>query len=195
MHELVHYALYLKSFPNRAAALLAVDGQDESMKKIEADILLDMCREWHFVTRMEEDSELNKSLKKLCPYTRFASYRELMYGLQASGFRMNEDVRSLISAWYPRMAFSCNIETMFNHMEDCIKRATKTNKASMANMQALSIRAFSNRICKNEHAARTVSLLPEDFEGKEVRCIKPKVWRPDNFSGSFLARKQTTCPT
>ena len=57
----------------------------------------------------------------------------------------------------------------------------------MSNLQCLSIRAVSQKLTKDDpKSPHGISVRPEDCEGKDVRCLRQSVWRPDSFSGSFL---------
>ena len=86
------------------------------------------------------------------------------------------------------------MEQVFAAVEDGCKRGVKNLKASMANLQCLSIRAVEQKVTANEKRreagetdrARAVKLGVEDFEGSEVRALKASVWKPTSFSGRPL---------
>ncbi|CAE7403147.1 hemA [Symbiodinium sp. CCMP2592] len=185
--ELRQYKVYLQSSPHQAAALLAECDGGSAEQDTKNSILQAMKLEWGMVTEAENSMKFHRLMQSSCPHTKFVYYREVMSCFEKEGWVLNTSTEAFLRGWFPGLSSSCNVEQCFNHMEDSIKRASKANTASLANVQCLGIRAVANKICKGEKAAQAVNLSPEDFEGNEVRAIKPKVWRADTYINSTSA--------
>ena len=189
--ELRQYKVYLQSSPHQAAALLAECDGGSAEQDTKTSILQAMRLEWSLVIEAENSMKFHRLMQSSCPHTKFVYYREVMSSFEKEGWALNASTEALLRGWFPGLSSSCNVEQCFNHMEDSIKRASKANTASLANVQCLGIRAVANKICRGEKAAQAVNLSPEDFEGNEVRAITPKVWRADSYINSTSAYSES----
>ena len=192
--EMSMYVLYLRSSPARFAALLVDPKGDLQMAQVQDEIMKNIKQEWNTIVDMENKESSNLLLQQRCGFTKWVCYREPMTCLELEKWSMTEKAKALLLSWHPGLAFSANVEQVFAAVEDGCKRGVKNLKASMANLQCLSIRAVEQKVTANEKRreagetdrARAVKLGVEDFEGSEVRALKASVWKPTSFSGRPL---------
>ena len=188
LFELTMYARYLRSSPAKLALLvLPDDGAEHYQKQVQERVLQECQKEWQTILALEEHPVMNNVLKKLCPHTRFRCLREPLTCLEQHSFKMSDDVREMILAWHPKVSHSANVEGVFNGLEDTVKRAMKSNNPSLPNIQCSAIRAVHRKLCQGDASPQGVALAPPDFEGQEIRNIRPNVFKPESFQGS-------TCP-
>ncbi|CAE7186234.1 unnamed protein product, partial [Symbiodinium necroappetens] len=175
--EMSMYVLYLRSSPARFAALLIDPKGDLQTAKLQDELMKDMKKEWETIVRMENTESSNQLLQQRCSFTRWVCYREPMTCLELERWSMTDKAKALLLSWHPGLAFSANVEQVFAAVEDSSRRAVKNVKASMANLQCLSIRAVEQKVTAsdtqeeagNTDRARAIKLGVEDFEGNEVR--------------------------
>ncbi|CAE7273237.1 unnamed protein product [Symbiodinium sp. CCMP2592] len=174
--EMSMYVLYLRSSPARFAALL-VDPKDDLQKaQLQDEIMKSIKKEWKTIVEMENKEGSNRLLQQRCCFTRWECYREPMACLELEGWSMTEKAKAVLLSWHPGLAFSANVEQVFAAVEDSCKRGVKNLKASMSNLQCLSIRAVEQKVAANEKQQeagktdrpRAVKLGVEDFEGSEA---------------------------
>ncbi|CAE7840654.1 unnamed protein product [Symbiodinium sp. CCMP2592] len=174
------YVLYLRSSPARFAALLVDPKDDLQMAQVQDEIMKSIKLEWTTIVDMENKESSNQLLQQKCGFTRWLCYREPMSCLELEKWSMTDKAKALLLSWHPGLAFSANVEQVFAAVEDGCKRGVKNLKASMANLQCLSIRAVEQKVALNEKRQqagetdrpRSVKLGVEDFEGSEVRALK-----------------------
>ena len=194
--ELVHYALHLQNAPMSACAL-AVDGCTAPELETQKQILSSLQAEWRMVLGLEAQARWNDFLAKNALYTHFMHYREILTCLEQNKWKINSETKSLIMAWHPAFNASANVESLFQSMEEAAKRASKHEKASLPNLQCLTVRALQKKILREEDADEPgrapcgISLSSEDWEGAEVRALKSSIWRPDSYSGSTVLKFKT----
>ena len=133
------------------------------------------------VIRLEAKACTQKLLADLCPHTLWQPYRELFSTLEMAAFQLSEDFLGLVQAYFPLLTQSANIEDVYSAMQDSVKRGTKAEKASASNLSAVAVRSLSQRLCNGEQKPTAVTLNDQDFVGREVRCLKTKLWTPDAF--------------
>ena len=182
--ELSIYALYLQSSPAMEAALLLPKPEKKQLQEAQAEVMRKSKLQWETVLAMEAKAPENALLRAMCPYTRYTNFREVLTVLEGADWTMTETATKVLKAWHPGLAFSANVEQVFNSLEDVCKRANKNARSSMPNLQCLSIRATGQKLCKGSPSPAGVELAPEDYEGKDIRSIKSSVWKPESFSGS-----------
>ena len=179
------YGLYLQSCPSKAAALIAHVEQGSREERTQSQIMSDMRQEWKWILQVEESSQMNAILRKWCPFLAHYQVREIHSVLMEEKWSFSERSKQLLLSWFPKYSFSSNIEDLFNSLEDGLRRGVKNNKTSLSNMQCIAIRSLQHKLADG-HSARTIELQSEDFEGNEIRAIKPRIWRPDSYAGSPL---------
>ena len=192
--EMSMYVLYLRSSPARFAALLIDPKGDLQTAKLQDELMKDMKKEWETIVQMENTESSNQLLQQRCSFTRWVCYREPMTCLELERWSMTDKAKALLLSWHPGLAFSANVEQVFAAVEDSSRRAVKNFKASMANLQCLSIRAVEQKVAAsdtqeeagNTDRARAIKLGVEDFEGNEVRALKASVWKPTSCTGRRL---------
>ncbi|CAE7852610.1 ASAH1, partial [Symbiodinium microadriaticum] len=183
--ELRQYKVYLQSSPHQAAALLVECDGGSAEQDTQNTILQAMKLEWSLVIEAENSMKLHRLMQSSCPHTQFVYYREVMSSFEKEGWVLSPSTEALLRAWYPGLSSSCNVEQCFNHMEDSMKRATKANSASLANVQCLGIRAVANKVCRGEKGAQAIALSPEDFEGNEAETDRGPHFRVDDILKNF----------
>lgn len=189
--ELVHYGLHLQSAPMSASAL-AVDGCTAPELETQNQILSCLQEEWAMVLGLEAEARWNDFLAKNALYTHFMHYREILTCFEQNKWKITLETKSLIMAWNPAFSSSANVESMFQSMEESTKRANKHEKASLPNLQCLTVRALQKKVLHKEdgeearRAPDGILLSSEDWEGAEVRALKGSIWRPDSYGGSTV---------
>ena len=178
--EMENYRCTLGSSPNSVAAFLA-QTPDVAFKAAHSRLLDDLRREWQMVIRLEAKACTQKLLADLCPHTLWQPYRELFSTLEMAAFQLSEDFLGLVQAYFLLLTQSANIEDVYSAMQDSVKRGTKAEKASASNLSAVAVRSLSQRLCNGEQKPTAVTLNDQDFVGREVRCLKTKLWTPDAF--------------
>ncbi|CAE7513660.1 unnamed protein product, partial [Symbiodinium natans] len=184
LFELQMYSIYLRTCPAKLALLVLDPAEEPSVKIVQNKVLMECRKEWETILSLEENANLNGVLRQLCPHTRYRCLREPLTCLEQTDFVVTEDAKLMILAWYPKVAHSANVEGIFNSLEDTIKRSMKSNNPSLPNIQCSAIKAVNHKLCQGENAASSISLGPPDFEGNEIRCIRPSVFRPESYQGS-----------
>ena len=187
IYELTLYALYLMSSPSQEAALVVATGDAPNLSTTQREILNRMRKTWELILELEGRAESNTYLRASCPHTRFFAFREMQTLLSEEKWQWNARTHALLHSWHPPLGLSANIEQVFNRMEDSTKRASKSNTASLCNLQCIAIRSVNRQIASGSNSPAPIELSTEDWEGKQVRNIKTSVWRPDAFSGSAPA--------
>lgn len=185
--ELEGYARHLRTAPHSCASLLASSTTPEGLLPAQRNLLQALQAEWSMVLRMEGKVSSADLLHQLCPYVLQQCYRELMSTLAAAGFRLTAECHQMLSAWYPGLSQSSNIEDVFKSCEEACRR-TKAGVGSMANLSIVAMRAVMQKLTNGEGQARSVLLEGADFEGPEVKALKTKLWSPESFAGGLLER-------
>ncbi|CAE7031325.1 unnamed protein product [Symbiodinium sp. CCMP2592] len=174
--ELLEYASYLRSFPALSAALLAT----ESTEATRAQVLQEAKAEWSTVLDMEKSTAGQLLLKKHCLFTTFQCYRELHSVCERHGYKFVEQIGEVVKAWYPAFGQSSNLENVFREMEYAVRKSG-VPQDDLTNLGCVAVRALGRRIC-NESEEKLTPATPEltekDWEGKEVRALKHKIWSP-----------------
>ncbi|CAE7691295.1 unnamed protein product, partial [Symbiodinium necroappetens] len=183
--ELQMYGLYLQSAPAKVAGLLASEDSVPNAKNEKQKLCRELREEWELVLHLEAATDTAVLKKQRCSYTEQQIYRELMTQLEVHSFQSCPAVEDLIRSWYPPLAFSANCETCFNCLEDDVKRGQKSQGLSLTGLQALAIRSVQHRVLSAENSASKVSLTDEDWEGNEIRGLKPEDFRLDDILKPF----------
>ena len=189
VEEMVLYGLYLQSCPSKGAALLVETLEGSREQQVQQRIQVEMREEWTMIVLMENNAQHKDLLHKACPFLGYYHVREIYEALAQDGWKLGERSRGVLAAWYPKFGFSSNVEDIFSNIEDSCRRGSKNNTANCSNLQCISIRALNRTVCKNdrkEDGPTPVHLSSEDFEGSEVRSLKPKLWKPDSFVSRLL---------
>ncbi|CAE7707516.1 unnamed protein product [Symbiodinium sp. CCMP2592] len=185
--ELESYARHLRMAPHACASLLASGTTGESLLPTQTNLLEAVKAEWSLVVRMEGKVATADLLHQLCPYVLHQCYRELMSSLAAADFCLTAECREMVSAWYPGLSQSSNVEDVFKSCEEACRR-TKAGAASMPNLSIVAMRALMQKMTNGEGQARSVVLEGSDFEGPEVKALKSKLFSPESFTGGLLER-------
>ena len=183
MFELLQYRSPLTCAPYIAGGLLNPrwDRFDERKTK---DEMMQQCQlEWEMVLAMESQEETASLLAKLTPQCGWQAYREVLCIMEEASWTSTERVQGMLTAWMPMVNSSANVEDAFSSMADAVSRSTKTNAASLANLQAVHVRACRNNMCGEPHQGRCIDLDAADWEGPEVRGLKPKLFSPSSYIG------------
>ena len=177
--ELESYRLHLLSAPACAAAFLAE--KPKELQGLDFDLhLLDALRtEWHLVLKLEAKQATADLLHTLCPQVLFQTYREILSTLEVEGFCKTPEFLALVKAWFPALTQSANVEDLFSDMQDCTKRQTRTETASVCNLSAVGVKGLMKRLCDQPGKSAGVTLCDSDFSGREIRCLKSKLFSPD----------------
>ncbi|CAE7566035.1 unnamed protein product [Symbiodinium sp. CCMP2592] len=170
IYEISCYRLYLLSAPGSCAGLLARDSSRvRDLDRTKTDILLSLKKEWSVVLELESSSAGAACLDKLCSYTKWQCYRELLVALHEADFKMDDTARSLVSSWFPMLTQSANIEEQFATIQDSVKRSCKNGKASMTALSSIAVKAVYHKLTDKEEQAPAVHLVDRDWEGASIR--------------------------
>ena len=171
-----------------ACAALATEKSDRFETQVVAEAVMSSLQtEWDLILSMESEKESAELLHRCCPHVLHQVYRELMVTLEEERFSQTPRSLAMILAYMPSIINSSNIEQCFNTMADCIARSGKSDLGSMANLQAVHIRACAQKVCGHDGQGRAVVLDTCDWEGHEIRGLRPKLWQPQTFAGSLLS--------
>ena len=190
--ELTTYALYLQSSPAQEAALLVETENSPDLCPLQEQIMMKLKRTWEMVLTLENKEDSNAMLKHACPHTRFANYREPMTLLQEESWSLSPRAKDLLTSWHPPVSMSANVERIFNNLEDSCRRSSKNNTSCMSNLQCLAIRSLAQHVTSGSSAPTGIELLPQDWEGRQVRAIRTSVWKPESFSGGPWSEAETS---
>ncbi|CAE7579412.1 unnamed protein product [Symbiodinium sp. CCMP2592] len=172
-HELLEYALYLRSFPCRAAAFCSTQATAESR----SDLLKAAENEYKLIREIEATASGASVLKQHALHTTFQVYREIMATMQMHNFKDCQAIADMVQAWFPRWGQSANLEQIFREMEQATKRVGHVEN-SMPNLTCVAVRAMSRRVCCGDECPATPTLSEKDWEGQVVRNLKDKMWHP-----------------
>jgi hypothetical protein len=186
--ELTQYALPLQLAPSSFACLLAADANVTESHKAQERVRLELKTEWDAVLQLESTREGTALLQQLAPHTRYYAYRELMTCHETSHtVEGKQRLEGVVQAWHPPLCYSANIEECFNYASASLRKSTRSEKVSMANLQATVVRAAERRLMNKEQQVRGVELEAEDYEGREVRGLRASVWSPEQCPASTLS--------
>ena len=187
MFEMTQYSSSLQVCPVLCAGLACPSSSRFDVETVKAAILTELQMEWELVLSSETEPHTATVLHRTCAQTKWQCYRELMTVLEMDDWKLSDRSLSLIQAWLPALNSSANIEDIFNSMADSISRSTKTDMASMTSLQAVQIRAYQQKLVGLPTQPKGVQLTGTDFEGHEIRGLKPKLFQPASFTGSTQA--------
>ena len=183
--ELLLYSVLPQSGHYQASALLCPSSDIFSLSSVCSDVLGNMKREWGLVLQLEARASSQHVLKTHCPHSNWQSYREVMTYAEVEGYQLTEPLKLFLAAWNPSIQGSSLCEDSFAEMQDSIRRSNKSDSGSLANLSAVAIRACHKKVAANEKISG-VTLRSEDWEGNQVRSLKPAVFRPDGCPSSSL---------
>ena len=169
--------------PQSAACLLSNSISVEEREEVKALVLRNLKIEWLTVLQFERDPQLAKTIHDECPYTTSQAYREIMCGLETSGWKMHGRLEELLRGWFPCINNSSNVEDVFAQLQDTVARSSKRDCGSLSNLQAVTIRALSGKT-NGEDQASGISLEPADYEGASIRGLKPTCFTPTSCPSS-----------
>ena len=181
--ELQMYALVLQVGFYNAGGLLCGESKACDAAWTHAKILENMKNEWSCILRMEASAAESKLLETHCSFCKWQVFREIHTVLQEEKYENTVRAREILKSWLPPFQGSCNVEDIFNAMQDSIKRSSKSDAGGLANLSCVGIRATSQK-CKDGDGPLEVTLDPEDYEGGEVRGLKSSIWKPDSCPAS-----------
>ena len=184
LHELTEYSISLQMAPQSAACLLSTSIGRPENKQVEAEVLKALQCEWSVVLECEQTKNSARKLMEHCPYTLTQAYREILTGLESSDWKCQGAAKDVVQAWFPCVNGSRNIEDLFSNMADSVSRSSKRDCGSLANLQAVTIRALSSK-CDGPQQAAGVHLEAADYEGATVRGIKRSCWSPASCPSSY----------
>ena len=101
-----------------------------------------MKSEWQLVLHAEAS---NATWLGQCAHTKWQCYRELMTGAQIAQWKMTNEFKDIVEAWFPIRTNTVAFENTFNSLRDAESRHSKHNRASAAQIAALAIKT-TNRL-------------------------------------------------
>lgn len=174
-HELMQYALYLRSSPANSAGLLSSKADDGA----KSAILESMSREWKLVLSMEARPQARTLLHQHCGYVLYQQYREILGSFERFGFRLTRDGMDLLQAWFPEVPWSANLESIFGEMQHAIRRSGRPDVGSLPNLMTVAIRGLERRVFVNpDESPKPLKLASDDWVGKQTDALKPKMFSP-----------------
>ena len=176
------YALVLQVGFYNAGGLLCAESKSCDAAWTHTQILQRLKAEWSCILRMEASAAESKLLETHCSFCKWQVFREVHTVLQEEGYKNTERAQQILKSWLPPIQGSCNVEDIFNAMQDSIKRSSKCDAGGLANLSCIGIRATAQK-CK-AGGPLEVTLDPEDYEGGEVRGLKTSIWKPDSCPAS-----------
>ncbi|CAE7690019.1 unnamed protein product [Symbiodinium sp. CCMP2456] len=182
--ELLEHFLYLRSSPSKAAALIAPD-PDPQIQRL---ILSQMKAEWEMILRLEQSPAHAAELHEHCKHVCYQCYRELMGGWEKHSWQVHPEAQSLTLSWFPEVAWSSNIESLFKDMTAAVKRSGQSDMGSLPNLMSVAIRGLHRRLCVEENSPTPLALEKEDWSGAQAPALKPKIFNPTSdveMSGRF----------
>ena len=184
IHELMQYGLYLRMAPASAGSLIAPGAPVHSLKTI----LAKLEKEWVTVQKLEATEHGRQCINMHCRYVQYQEYREILGILSKHRFSLHEEVVATLSAWFPAVAASSNVEQLFGELSYAVRKAGKQDCGSLANLMAVAIRGLQRRLCVGENAPTPVQLAEEDWAGREVQALKGKIWSPSSAVPSLFTK-------
>ena len=184
LFEMLQYQSPLLCAPNAFACLACSKSERYDVQDLQKKVLKTLKAEWEMLLCLEQDAEGSVLVHRLCPQTRWQSYRELMVTFERESWKVTPWSVDMVLSWFPQVNCSSNVEDSFNSMADACSRAGKNGSASMANLQALHIRSVNQKMTGKSFQPSAVELETEDWEGAEVRGLRPKMFQPSTFAGS-----------
>ena len=172
-HELGQYALYLRSFPSKAAILAFQDADASACKNVLSEAEL----EWKVILHLESSDVTAQMLHETAPHVTFRCYREILGVCEKHSFQDHPEIREVCRSWFPPFSQSSNLEQVFREMEQAARRSSGF-RDSLSGLTTVAAKGFLRRVCAAENTPTTVELQPEDWQGKTVRGLKPKMWSP-----------------
>ncbi|CAE7392444.1 unnamed protein product, partial [Symbiodinium microadriaticum] len=172
--ELLEHFLYLRSSPSKAAALIAPESQPETKRLI----LSQMKAEWEMILRLEKSPATAAELHEHCRYVSYQCFREVMAGWERHQWKEHPEALSLTLSWFPEVAWSSNIESLFKEMTAAVKRSGQSDVGSLPNLMAVAIRGLHRRLCIGEDTPTPLSLEKGDWCGAQVPALRPKIFNP-----------------
>ena len=180
--ELLEYFLYLRSSPSKAAALIAPESEPE-IKRL---ILSQMKAEWEMILRLEKSPANGAELHEHCRHVCYQCYRELMGAWEQHQWKEHPEAQSLTLSWYPEVAWSSNIESLFKEMTAAVTRSGQSDVGSLPNLMAVAIRGLHRRLCVGENTPTALALEKEDWCGAQAPALKPKIFNPSSALPCYL---------
>ena len=172
--EMMQYVLYLRSSPAKAAALLSTV-EDETTKDA---VLKALEEEWRLVLALEGSPAGAMLLRQHCSFCSFQQYREVMTVYEKNDWKVTPETTALTAAWFPQMAWSASLESIFGDLQDATKRAGRSDCGSLPNLFAVGVRSLQNRLCVQEGSTSPVKLEAGDWTGTQALGVKPKAFNP-----------------
>ena len=170
--------------PQSAAALLATEGPGVH-KEVKAEVVGKLKDEWALLLEYERSATWSKKIHDACPHTLTQTYREILSALESAGWHWDGPVRNVLCAWFPKVNGSSNIEDVFAQLQDSVARSSKRDCGSLANLQAVAIRAVGGKV-DGPQQARGIQLEACDYEGATVRGLKPTCFAPTACPSRYL---------
>ena len=181
-HELQEYALYLRSFPCRAAAFCSAEATLETRN----EILKAAHEEYEMIREIEATASGPSVLKQHSLHTTFQVYREILATMAMHQFKDCKAIEDIVHAWYPKWGQSSCLEQVFRELEQATKRVGHVEN-SMPNLTCVAVRALGRRVCGGEDTPSTPCLSEKDWEGQVVRNLKDKIWHPTSAPACSLS--------
>ena len=164
--ELLEYTLPHKLSPAKFAALAVAETPSTATRLLE-----ELNEEWNLVLSMEAHHESAQLLHSQCRYVRNQSFRKMHCCLEKNRNTLSPELKSTILAWHPPLQSSSNLENVFGDIESAIRRSSRADAGSLANMMAVAIRGLTHRM-DTEETGQPLVLNPE------ISGLKNKIWSP-----------------
>ena len=174
--ELEQHHLYLRTAPWKAACLIAPADDPET----KARVLKELEAEWTMVVSLEAHPASAAELQQHCGFTVFQNYREVMTVCEKHGWKEHDEVASIMRSWFPEVAWSSNVESLFSEMSAAVKKSGQSDLGSVANLMSVGIRGLTRRICIQEDAPESLKLDKDDWSGHQVSGLKSKMFTPSS---------------
>ena len=184
LFELAQYKSPLNCLPYSAAGLLTPESDRFEAQSVKTSIMNDIRHEWEMTVSMEAEAEASTIIHRQCPQTLWQSYREIGATAEQEGFVCSQRLCALVNAWLPNINSSANVEDSFAAMADAVARSGKADLGSLCNLQAVHIRSTNQKMTDGDGEGCGIHLASHDFEGNEIRGLRPRLFLPASFNGS-----------
>ncbi|CAE7847116.1 unnamed protein product, partial [Symbiodinium necroappetens] len=86
----------------------------------------------------------------------------------------------VVKAWLPAFGQSSNLENIFRELESAVRKSGPPQD-SLTNLACVAVRSLERRICNEKTVTpATPELTERDWEGKEIRALKNRIWHPNS---------------
>lgn len=134
--------------------------------------------EWDLVLQAEAS---NATWLGQCAHTKWQCCRELMTGAQIAGWKMTDEYKEIVEAWFPIRTNTIALENTFNALRDAESRHSKHKRASAAQIAALTIKT-TNRLFDTEEGDHEIVEPPASLLSQIPKCYSNGLLKRDALS-------------